>query len=62
MEDVTGYPAYEQTQKYREYEQTQKNGGCSVVSGEFSATALVHPMVSPEIRLRSKVDSEPNRA
>ena len=50
MEDVTGGPDYKQTLKYRKYEE-----GCSVVSGEFSATAIVHPMLLPQIKLRSKV-------
>ena len=52
MEDITGRPGFMQTRKYRKYEQN-----CSVVSGEFSATAIVHPMLLPEIKLRSEVPS-----
>ena len=56
MEDITGGPGYIQTRKYRKYEQN-----CSVVSGEFSATAIVHPMLLPEIKLRSEVPSPTNQ-
>ena len=56
MEDVMGEPDYAQTRKYRKFEE-----GCSVVSGEFSATALVHPMLPPETKLRSEVPSPTNQ-